>query len=123
MKWHEASQLIKDNIKKGASVNTEKSTYRIVEEVPPFKCKKYNYKNEPGYKVWIGGTNTVEIPLSMLEAIFNLAVENKGIYNNGIFEKLYSKHKETHGCHVHVVGKIFEMSGFAKKIGNNYEIL
>ena len=121
MNWHEASQLIKDNILKGADVNTDKSTYRIVEEVPPYQCKKYNYVGE-GYKVRIGEINTIEIPLSMLEAAFHLSVENKRIYNTKIFTELYPKQRKDHPCHVHTVGKIFELSGVATAVGSNYHI-
>ena len=122
MNWEAASLLIKNRIQKGDDVNTHKSTFRIVDQVPPFQCERYNYKNEEGYKVRIGVKHLIEIPISMLENVFNLAIENNRIYNNSVFANAFPKQAKDHGCHVHVVGRIFELSRVANKNGGNYEI-
>lgn len=123
MNWTEASLLIKYTIKKGADVNSQKSNFRFVDQVPPFQCRRYNFKNAEGYKVSIGVRDFVEIPITMLETVFNLAIENNRIYNNKVFADAFPKQAKDHGCHVHVVGRIFELSGIANKKGGNYEIL
>jgi hypothetical protein len=123
MNWEEASILIKNTIRTGYNINTQKSTFRYVDQVPPFQCKRYDYKNEAGYKVRIGVRDFVEIPITMLETVFNLATENNRIYNNKVFADAFPKQARDHGCHVHVVGRIFELSGVANKKGGNYEIL
>jgi len=123
MNWAEASILIKNTIQKGDDVNSQKSTFRFVDQVPPFHCKRYDYKNEEGYKVRIGAKQLIEIPISMLERVFYLALENNRIYNNKVFADAFPKQVKDHGCHVHVVGRIFELSGVANKKGANYEIL
>lgn len=58
----------------------------------------------------------------MLELLFNSAVENGGIYNREVFRNNYERQLNSHGCHVHVVGKIFELSGVAVKNRNNFHI-
>ena len=123
MNWEEASILIKNTIQKGDELNSQKSTFRIVIQVPPFQCKRYDYKNEEGYKIRIGATSLIEIPISMLETVFKLALENNRIYNHKIFVAAFPRQAKNHGCHVHVVGRIFELSGVANKKGGNYEIL
>ena len=123
MNWNEASLLIQNSIHLGDDVNTPKSTFRFVQEIPPYQCKKYSYQNEVGYKVKIGGTTVVEIPMGMLETLFNLSVENNRTYNSKIFKKSFPVQAKDHGCHVHVVGRIFELSGVARKSGSDYEIL
>lgn len=123
MKWEEASVLLKNTIQNGSNINTQKSKYRIIEETPPFQCKRYNYENEEGYKVKIGVRDYIEIPISMLETLFNLALENNRIYNNIVFIDAFPKQAKAHGCHVHVVGRIFELCGVANRKGGNYEIL
>ena len=123
MNWKEASILIKNNIRIGDNINTQKSKHRYVVNEPPFQCNRYNYKNEEGYKVSIGERDFVEIPITMLETVFNIAIENCRIYNNKVFADAFPKQAKDHGCHVHVVGRIFELSGVANKKGGNYEIL
>jgi len=123
MNWAEASILIKNTIQRGDDVNTHKSTFRFVIQVPPFQCNRYNYQNEEGYKVSIGERDFVVIPITMLETVFNLAVENNRIYDNKVFADAFPKQVKDHGCHVHVVGRIFELCGVANKKGENYEIL
>ena len=123
MNWKEASILIKNTIQRGDDVNTHKSTFRFVVQVPPFQCKRYNYKNEEGYKVRIGVRDFLEIPISMLETVFNLALVNNRIYNSKVFATAFPRQLKDHGCHVHVVGRIFELSRVANKKGGNYEIL
>jgi len=123
MNWEEASILIKNTIQRGENINTQKSKQRLVEEIPPFQCKRYNYKNEEGYKVRIGIKQIIEIPITMLETVFNLASENNRTYNNKIFATAFPKQAKAHGCHVHVVGRIFELCGVANKKDGNYEIL
>ena len=122
MNWEEAAILIKNTIQKGDDVNSQTSTFRFVDQVPPFQCKRSDYKNEEGYKVKIGVRDFVEIPITMLETVFNLAIENNRIYNNKIFADAFPKQAKDHGCHVHVIGRIFELSGVAYKNGGNYEI-
>ena len=123
MNWAEASILIKNTIQKGDDVNSQKSTFRFVDQVPPFQCKRYDYKNEEGYKVRIGVKHLIEIPISMLETTFNQALANNRTYNNKVFADAFPKQAKNHGCHVHVVGRIFELSGVANKKGGNYKIL
>jgi hypothetical protein len=123
MNWDRAYQLVIDNIIKGTKLN---ASYRTVLETPPYRCGRHDYVGE-GFKVRIGKTTTIEIPQSMLMNIFEESVKNNHVYNGKIFRSLYPKQGESktgHPCHIHVVGRIFEIAGVAEKIDNhNYRIL
>lgn len=119
MTWEEASVKI-HRIAVPMHLNRE-SRYRIVEAIKP-DCKTYEYNSEPGFVVRIGLKQTIEIPFSMLEQLF-ISSTIRGVYNNGIFKKHYEQQLKNHGCHVHVVGKIFELVGACRKKDNNYYLL
>lgn len=122
MNWNEALILILQHIEVGLNLDPN-SEYREVINVPPYQCNRYDYGGEEGYRVQIGANDFIEIPLSMLERLFVAAVNNDGKYNNGVFGALYPQQRANHGCHVHVVGKIFSLSGVAVQINNrNYVI-
>src|SRR5689334_13805758 len=121
MNWEKAYELIVAKITKGRKLSLE-SKYRVVLEVPSsYKCYRYDYNGSPGFKISIGETTDVEIPISMLHTIFNDIVANNGVYNKDVFRKHYPTRAEEstgHPCHIHVVGKIFELSGIAIKKDN-----
>jgi hypothetical protein len=121
MNWNEAFNLINNNIQIGTDLNNE-SEFRIVVSGPNYNCFRYNYNGSNGYKIQIGRTNFIDIPFSMLEVLFNSAVENRRIYNRRVFRNNYERQLNSSGCHVHVVGKIFELSEVAVKIGNDFLI-
>jgi hypothetical protein len=60
--------------------------------------------------------------MSMLEVVYQAAVAHNGNYNNAVFAGLFPDQLKNHGCHVHVVGAIFGVSGIAERIGRNYHI-
>jgi hypothetical protein len=113
MNWEEAKALIRNSIRAG-----EKLDNRIVLEGPEYKCKGNDYDGSPGYKIKIGKTTCIEVPLKMLQAIYSDALANNGIYDNSVFKKRFERQLKNHGCHVHVVGKIFEVAGIATKLDN-----
>jgi hypothetical protein len=117
MNWNSAYNAIKNSITKGLEINTRNSKHRIVLEIPPYKCATNSYGNSEGFKVRIGVANTIEIPISMLESLYEASIINNSTYENKVFEKLYPKQLKQHGCQVHVVGQIFVKSGLAKLDG------
>ncbi len=125
MNWEQALELILANINEGDLLPPNTAYGRQIINTPPFRCGNYNYENSPGYKVRIGNNTFIQIPLSMLQKVFTNAIENyDGIYKNQVFGDHYSRQLNNHGCHVHVVGKIFLLSHVADKVNNRrYRIL
>lgn len=124
MNWEQAYQLIIVNTVYGLQLN---STGRVVTEVPPYACNNQDYGGVEGFRVKIGKTTFIQIPITMLQTIFEGAVANGRIYNKKVFREHYPKIAESstgHPCHIHTVGKIFELSGVAEKINSrNYKML
>lgn len=90
------------------------SAYRIILEVPPYLCESNRYSyNEKGFKIKIGKTSIIKIPLSMLENCIRESVKNKMIYNRSVFERLYPLQCKDHGCHIHSIGQMFVAAGLA----------
>jgi len=119
MNWHDAEILIRQTIAPGINLDN-----RTIIEGPDFSCKKYNYNGAKGFKVQIGKKTFLDIPFTILQAVFEDACANNRIYNNKIFRSNFEKQCKTHGCHVHVVGKIFVKAGVATQIDKrNYKIL
>jgi len=118
MAWKDAIELILISNHVGTDLNTPRSTYRIILDEPPYQCRTYGYIGQ-GFRVKIGLTTEVEIPLDMLENCYLQATNNRNIYNNAIFGSQYERQKINHPWHVHVVGKIFQVAGVAETIDNN----
>ena len=110
MNWNEAELLIRQNINVGIHLSPE-SNFRYILAGPEYSCFRYNYDGVNGYKVKIAVNTDIEIPLTMLEAIYNATIINNSIYNKHVIEEIYPQQVRTHGCHVHVVAKIFQLSG------------
>ncbi len=123
MIWEEALPLILQHIVVGTDLDPT-SDFRIVAAGPHRVCNTYDYNGSLGYRVQIGANNFIEIPLSMLEVLFNKAMEEGGVYNNRVFRNNFPQQLKNHGCHVHVVGKIFQNARVALPKGaRNYIML
>jgi hypothetical protein len=125
MTWAQAHNLIIQNITQGLKLD-KNSRFRIVSQVPPYKCSAKNYNSNEGFKIQIGQKTFIDIPITMLQTIFNDAALNNGIYNKNVFRIHYPTQAEKNGhpCHVHVVGKIFEIAGIATmEDKNNYRLI
>jgi hypothetical protein len=122
MNWEKACQKILSSIHKGMEINTKNSSFRKIIETPPYKCSGYDYCE--GFKVRIGTSATVDIPLSMLKTTFENSLLNQNVYNKSVFIKNFSRQQEQHPCHVHVVGQIFVNANVAVQDGHrNYNML
>lgn len=119
MTWKEAEALIRHSIIIGMKLDN-----RTVLEGPDFPCWGYNYNGSPGFKIRIGTRTCIAIPWIMLQTVYADALANNRIFENKVFKNKYERQLGNHGCHVHVVGKIFEKAGVASKIDNRrYKIL
>lgn len=96
-----------------------RTKYKIVTEVPPYKCK--NFKNSLGYRIQVGKKSFINIPLDMLEILINDSKET-GIYNRNNFLKKYPKQIKDKPCYVHAIGKLLQCSGIAVQENGNYII-
>jgi hypothetical protein len=119
MNWNKALSLINQHVIVGVHLDRN-SQYRYILEGPKYSChgRIYNYAGEKGYKVQIGANNYIEIPFTMLEAIYSATTLNNGIYDKNIIFNIYPRQansKTGHGCYVHVVGKIFVLAGIMKQ--------
>ena len=113
MNWKKAESLISRNIVAGMKLDN-----RTVLEGPDYQCCKYDYAGTNGYKVKIGANTSIDIPFTMLQAVYEDAIINNRTYENKIFKKKYSRQLAAHPCHVHVIGRIFEKSGVATQVDN-----
>lgn len=108
MNWEAAEKLLKTTIKVGLHLTPE-ANFKFVREVPPYKCR--NYSNAAGFRVQVGKTSFVNIPLSMLQTIFEASKANKNTYNRSVFKKHFPRELNAKPCNVHAVGKLFEHAG------------
>lgn len=123
MAWNEAHNLIIENILIGTDLNTENSTFRFVLQEPPYPCTRQEFLGLPGFKVKIGLTSCIDVPMLMLKSIYEQSIVNNQIYNHEVFNHLYPQILKVKGCYVHVVGMIFLVSGVAILQHGNYEII
>jgi len=114
MNWETAKSLLVRNIRIRMHLTPEYG-YKIVTEIPPYKCR--NYANDTGFRIQVGKKSFINIPLSMLELLFASSLQNQYIYDHSVFKSLYPKQIEVKPCHVHSVGKLFEFAGVMEKIG------
>ena len=115
MNWDELNTLIHKNVKVGTDLNPN-SKFRKVVDV-------YNRDNTTYFRVQIGTSNSILITMSMLEILYKASIENGGLYNHSVFKYNYPIQLNNHPCHVHVVGKIFQLSGvMIQRDKRNYQI-
>lgn len=122
MNWEKILSIIKSKIKKELKLDSN-SIYRNVIEAPPYKCNTYDYDDAEGYKIQIGKTSSLEVPINMLKNIYESSMRSDRRYNNSVFKSLYPKQLKNRGCHVQVIGMIFEKSGIAVKENKEYKLL
>jgi hypothetical protein len=121
MNWNEAELSLKINIHKSLHLSPE-AKFKIVKEIPPFQCENYN--SSEGFRLQVGAKNEINIPISMLQKIYEKSILNKGVYNRAIFKENFPRELNNKPCYVHSVGKLFEYSGCMKKVNNyNYKII
>ena len=121
MKWNEALPLLKAKIGLNLHLTPEKN-FKIVRDIPPYKCKNYN--NSEGFRVQVGTNTSVNIPLDMLEIIFEATKQNNNTYNRAIFETNFPRELKAKPCNEHSVDKLFEHAGIMQMLDKrNYQIL
>ena len=121
MKWNEALPLLKANIGLDLHLTPDKS-FKIVREIPPYKCK--NYHNAEGFRVQVGTKSFVNIPLEMLKTVFEASLKNNKTYDRDIFRDQFPRELNAKPCNVHSVGKLFEHAGIMLMVDKrNYQIL
>ena len=121
MVWEEALELINNNIYSGLELNPELTYRRLVIESPPYLCRRFNYLQ--GFKVQIGQNTFIEVPIEMLHNIFNASLENNNIYSRNVFRYCYpglGDNSTGHGCYIHTIGKIFQISHVGELLNNRY---
>ncbi|MEP7141683.1 MAG: hypothetical protein ABI707_02375 [Ferruginibacter sp.] len=121
MKWTNARELLINNIVQGLHLDP-KAHFKIVNQVPLYECG--NYAKTKGFRIQVGTGSFINIPLNMLENLFEGAINNGEIYNNEIFAASYPKQLKNKPCHVHAAGKLFSNAGVMKMINSkNYQIV
>ncbi len=120
MTWEQTEILLKENVKVGLHL-TPHTNYKFVREVPPFICKNYN--NTEGFRVQVGKSSYINLPLSMLKELYQTASQNNNIYNSSVFKNAYPKEIGYKPCYVHSVGKLFEHAGVMKLINKREYII
>ena len=97
---------------------------RTVLEGPEYPCWWYNYNGTPGFKIRIVTTTSIEIPFIMLQIVYSDAIANNRTYENKVFKNKYERQLKSHGCNVHVIGRLFEKAGIASQVDKRrYKIL
>lgn len=126
MTWAEAQKLIELNLIENTRFDPSSDIRLIIKTPQNYNCRTYNYNLETGFKVKIGKNSYIEIPWSMLENMFEDSKNetNGNIYRNPVFVNRYPDQAHNHGCHIHVIGKMFVYAGVARQISiRNYLIL
>lgn len=93
---------------------TSKGIYKIVEEVPPFKCP--NFFDEPGFRIQVGKHSFVNIPVWWLEDSVEDSKAKGGIFNKAILAAIDKQQVKNKPCLVHAVAGILVKAGIAKQI-------
>lgn len=123
MHWLNIEKQIRESLKVGDKLQ-EDSKYRNIVDGPNFPCNDYDYNGELGYKIQIGNNNLLHIPFLLLKTVYEDTLANNGRYNKNVICKHYQKQVTNHGCHVHVVGRIFVHAGIMEKKGERaYQII
>lgn len=112
MNWDDALPLLLAKIKEGTKLDTN-FNYKVVLQTPPYKCFKYDYNGEEGFKVSVEKNQYVEIPISMLKNIFKLSKMNDNCYDRKIFIANYPQQTIQRIGHIHIIGKMFVHAGIA----------
>jgi hypothetical protein len=123
MNQREIIEKLKSKLYVGLDINTANSRFRNILENPPYQCSNI-FNAEEGYKIQIGKSSTIDIPISMIINIYKYSFnKNRRIYNSFVFKELYPKQSSNHGCYVHSIGQILVKAGIAKELGNGtYEV-
>lgn len=121
MDWNRAEKLLKSEILvTGKSLDTTgKNKYKIVTEVPNYYCRNYS---EIGFRVQVGKSSFINIPMSMLEKVFKASMD-KG-YERSIFQNYYPQECSNKPCYVHAIGLLFTQAGIMNQVNNRlFEIV
>jgi hypothetical protein len=120
MEWWEAQELIEEKIKIGTDLNTDKSTYRVVNSIGNIRdSQRYGYGSEKGFIVQIGKSKRISIPWKMLAKCF-LPLSSDKEYDGDYFRRYFPLQATDHPCHVHVVGQLFVKAGIARQKNATY---
>jgi len=121
MNWNQAQKAITDALRPGTNVNTARSKYRSIKAMNKLiNSKAYGYNGESGFEIWISdSSDVVKIPWSMLEYCFREAKKPEG-YTGASFRFRYPRQAANKPCHIHVVGRMLEVSGVAQYDGKAY---
>jgi hypothetical protein len=124
MNWQQASNLIAASITQGLHLDPRRQ-FKIVINVPPYKCYRNGFNGLIGYRVQVGKNSVIEIPFDVLWDIHSIAtLNNINLYNKNVFQYRYLHLYQAKPCYVHTVGKIFTMSGVALQINKTeYQML
>jgi hypothetical protein len=121
MNWNEALLSLKTTIGLDLHLTPEKN-FKFIREIPPYKCKNYN--NSEDFKVQVGERSFVNIPLEILETIFEAAKLNNNTCNRAVFKSNLPRELNAKPCNLHSVGKLFEHAGVMEMIdAQNYKIV
>lgn len=121
MSWENIEQVLLKKIKiTNKSLDPSgQSEYKIVKEVPNYFCKSYN---EIGFRVQVGRDSYIDIPLSMLQTIYNHSKING--YNSAVFQNSFPKEYKKKPCYVHAIGQLFMKAGVMELDGKRkYKLL
>ena len=113
MDWNQAQNLLRTKIHLDLYL-TPDANFKFVRETPPFKCKNYN--NAEGFRVQVGTTSFVNIPLTMLQTVFEASIKNNNTYKRAVFRENFPRELNAKPCNVHSVGKLFEHAGIMQMI-------
>lgn len=120
MDWKTAEKLLKSKIYVTMDLSPS-SKFKLVKQVPPFKCK--NYENVEGFRIQVGAKNEINIPLKMLELLFERSKQNNNTYNRAVFKENFARELNNKPCYVHSVGKLFEWAGIMKPVNSNTYVI
>lgn len=121
MEWSKAKKLIISRVTLNTLLAPKSRYKRKVVLAPPYVCNSRRFKGLEGFNVQIGKSKFIDVPISMLEAMYNAAVLNNLEYTRELFIAAYPGLADGNGtpCYIHVVGQIFDAAGLVIRTGRS----
>ncbi|WP_231490307.1 hypothetical protein [Pedobacter sp. Leaf170] len=119
--WRLAKELILSEVKQNDFLAPTSKYGRKIVLVPPSTSNSRRFMGMESYNVQIGKNKFIDVPISMIENLFNASLKNNNEYTSYIFHAIYPGLAGPKGtpCYISTVGQIFEKAGLVIKIGVN----
>jgi hypothetical protein len=103
--WKELEESLR-KIKINQKID-EKSNYREVNEIPPYKPSRGRFNGKESFRVQIGKKNYINIPIDLLKKVYD-DVEKGNEYCKKLLDRLFLNLTKNRPCYTQVIKKLLE---------------